>query len=84
VGTRVLPVIMFSLATVYTAANLHVLSISYVDNRGFSCGPYCYVANISHEAIGLIYKAAFRLNNWLADGVLVSFLLGPVVAQPDA
>ena len=76
-------VIMFSLATVYIAINLNLLSISYIDNRDFPGSPYLYMAKIiDSEAIGLIYRAPFRLSNLLADYLLVSSLLKPVVARP--
>ena len=74
-------VIMFSLATVYVAINAQVLSISYVDNRDFPGGPYIYQIAIAYEAISVIPRTAFRLNNWLADGLLVSPLFGTTVAR---
>ena len=75
-------VIMFFLATVYTAINLHMFSISYIDNRNSPDGPYLYSVEISFTVIGFVYTAAFRLNNWLADGLLVRSLLDPAVAHP--
>ena len=85
-------VIMFSLVTVHLATNLHVLSISYIDNRDFAGavngverpGPYGYQAAINFKAISVIPRAAFRLNNWSADGLLVSFLFDVVVVRPAA
>ena len=72
--------ITFSLATVNVAMKAHVLSISYIDNREFPGvedelypGPFGYQAAISHKAISIIPIAAFRLNNWSADGLLVGF-----------
>jgi len=76
-------VIMFSLVTVYTATRLHMFSISYIDNRNFRDGPYSYMGDMSFGAIGLVYRVTFRLNNWLADGLLVSPLLDPI-ARPGA
>jgi hypothetical protein len=64
-------VIMFSLVTVYTMSRLHIFSISYIDNRNFPAGPYRYLAEISYGAIGRNYMISFRLNNWLADGLLL-------------
>jgi len=64
--------IMFSVVTLYTATSAHILSTSYVDNRDFPGGPYLYRGTTVFEGIGFIPRTAFRLNNWLADGLLVS------------
>jgi len=74
--------IMFSLATVHTAAGFYVFSISYIDSRKFPAvdgefyyGPYGYQAAINYKVITIVPgRAAFRLYNWLADGLLVSSL----------
>lgn len=66
-------VIMFSLATVYIAMTDHILSISYIDNRNYPVGPFIYRLSLSFKAINAIPIVAFRLNSWLADGLLVSF-----------
>jgi len=76
-------VIMFSLVTVYMATRLHVISVSYIDNRNYPDGPYSYLVDMSSGAVGLAYRITFRLNNWLADGLLVSPLLDPI-ARPGA
>ena len=72
-------VVMFSSATVLTAMNLHVQSISYIDNREYpgvnspkDVGPYGYFLFIYYKAINVIPNVAYVLNNWLADGFLVS------------
>jgi len=74
-------VVMFSLATILTAMNLHILSISFIDNREFfhpekplHPGPYGYFEVIYYKAINIVPNASFCLNNWLADGLLVSSL----------
>ena len=74
--------IMFSLATVYMATNAYVLSISYVDNRDFPGGPYIYQTAIAYDAISVIPRTAFRLNNWSADGLLVGSRSSAMVARP--
>ena len=73
--------VMFALATVLTGMSLHILSISFIDNREFSHpegrlhpGPYGYFEWIYYKPINIIPNAAFCLNNWLADGLLVSSL----------
>ena len=79
---------MFSLVTVHIATNSHVLSISYIDNRDFpgklNPGPYGYQGDISYRAINVIPRAALCLNNWSADGLLVSRLFDVVVARLGA
>lgn len=81
-------VIMFSITTIQTAVNLHVLFISYIDNRDFpgtegvlSPGPYGYRSSIAPEALFVMPIVLFFLNNWLADGLLVSSLLDATFAQ---
>ena len=69
---------MFSLATVHTAMNLHLQSISYIDNREFPAvgeadpGPIGYFESLYSDAINVIANVAFCLSNWLTDGLLVS------------
>ena len=72
-------VVMFSLATVNIAMNLHIESISFIDNREFPGvegvfppGPNGYLKSVYFKAINVVPNAAFGLNNWLADGLLVS------------
>ena len=70
-------VVMFSLVTVGTAMRLGVQSISYIDNREFRGtvpGPIGYQGLIVPDAINVIQNVIFALNNWLADGLLVSSL----------
>ena len=66
----------FSFATVY-ATNLNIQSISLINNREFSGGPlfgptpYTTIM-ITPTVLGLTPNIMFALNNWLADGLLVS------------
>ena len=70
--------VMFSLVTVFTATNLDIQSISYIDNREFpgveGVGPFRYEWFISAEILTTVSNVVFPLNNWLADGLLVSSL----------
>ena len=85
-------VVMFLLVTIGTAMQLNVQSISYIDNREFPGaeglpmpGPAGYQEIIVQpEAIDVIQNFVFALNNWLADGFLVSSLFDAVFAYPDA
>ena len=72
-------VVMFSLATVYTATRLNVQSISFIDNREFPGiglsppGPLGYMWSNS-RTLCTVPNLMFLLNNWLADGLMVSSL----------
>jgi hypothetical protein len=71
---------MFSFVTVNTAMSLYLEGLSYVDKRnypgyeGLPPGPFGYILNIYSEPISVIPTLMFYLNNWLADGLLVSAL----------
>ena len=71
-------VAMFLFVTVDTALNLGILSICYIDNRGFlgndrlPPGPAAYQFFIYSDAISVVPNFMFVLNTWLADGLLVS------------
>ena len=71
--------VMFSFVTVYIATSLDLQSISYIDNREFPGidgivppGPLGYQLSIYYKAIDLVPNLMVLLNNWLADGLLVS------------
>ena len=74
---------MFSFVTIFTAMNLDLQSISYIDNREFPgirgalvSGPFGYQVFIYSEAINVVPFLMFFLNQWLADGFLVSAVFG--------
>jgi len=69
----------FSFVTVHTAMNLYTQSISSIDNREFldangrlPPGPMGYRASIWSHPLAVIPTVMYLLNNWLADGLLVS------------
>ena len=70
--------VTFSLATVLTAMNLYIQSISFIDNRDSPGGPHGYLQLRYYNVINVVPNAAFCVNNWLADGLLVSSLFGAV------
>ena len=84
-------VAMFSVATVQTAMYLNRISLSYIDNREFPGlgngwlypGPAGYQFFMSSEALAVVPNFMFALNNWLADGFLVSSLLDVVLTHPS-
>ena len=72
---------------------LDVRSISYIDDRGFPGvegvlvpGPAGYQSIIVAEAIVVAQNVFFVLNNWLADGFLVSsfLVLRSLIHAPNA
>ena len=71
---------IFSFVTIFTAMNLNVQSVSYIDNReypgdnGFLPGPLGYQLLIGTNIISIIPTIAFLFNYWLADGFLVGSL----------
>ena len=82
---------MFSFVTVYTAMNLHIQSKSFIDNREggghltstvSNSGPLYYQYNIRGTTLGLIPNVMFTLNNWLADGLLVSSSFDATSTRP--
>ena len=84
-------VAMFSFVTVYTAMNLHIQSNSFIDNRqdipagswpASISGPLHYQESIRITALSLIPNVMFSLNNWLADGLLVSSLFDATPTRP--
>ena len=78
-------VAMFSFVTIYTVTTLDTQSISYVDNRqfpgadGWSAGSLGYQFFIYSKAITVVPSTMFALNQWLADGLLVSYVFDPTV-----
>jgi len=64
--------------TVFTAMNLNIQSISYIDNREFPGvegvlppGPIGYQWSIYSNVLTVVPNLMFLLNNWLADGLLL-------------
>ena len=80
-------VAMFLFATVYTAINFHIESISFIDHRQgipdeYMSGPLLWQFTIRDTPLGLIPNVMFSLNNWLADGLLVSSLSDGTLTLP--
>ena len=80
---------LFSFVTVYTAMNLDIESVSYIDNRDFPGvegmlppGPLGFRSFIYSDALSITPNVMFFLNNWLADAFLVSSLFDIVLSLP--
>ena len=88
-GLAFYTVAMFSVVTVQTAMNLNITSIAYIDNRGFPGtselppGPYGYESFIAAGALNVIPNVMFVLNDWLADGLMVSPPFDATFAYPS-
>lgn len=72
---------MFSFVTVYTAMNLNLQSVSYIDNRELhggpgilAPGPLGYQFLSYSKPTSVIPNIMYLINNWLADGLLVRFI----------
>ena len=80
---------MFTAVTIYTAINLHLQSISYIENRDFPGadelppGPMGYQYFIYFKPICVVATAMFVLNNWLADALMVSFMEKSIPKMSD-
>lgn len=70
---------MFVIVTINHATNLHPQSASFIDNRDFPPGPIVYLLSTSTTGISVVSNVAFSLNQWLADGLLVSSIPNPVI-----
>jgi hypothetical protein len=80
--------VTFSFATVCTAMQLNDQSFSFIDNREFPGiegvlppGSLGYQSFIYSEVLTIIPTLMFVLNNWLADGFLVSSLFDAAFAH---
>ena len=81
---------MFSAVTIYNAITLNILSIAYIDNRAFTGvdetlppGPIGYQYLTYSDPMDVVATLMFLLNNWLADGLLVSSVPSSVVRVCD-
>ena len=75
-------VVMFLIVTALTGIQFDIHSLCYIENRGFPGagdalppGPLGYHSFISSDALTVVHIILFFLNAWLADGLLVSYLL---------
>ena len=81
---------MFSFVTINTAISLNIQNFSYVDKRGYPGseglppGPFGYQLIIYSKPISVVPTLMFFLNNWLADGLLVSSVPSSVAQVPNA
>ena len=83
-------VVMFLVVTVQTAMGLDLNSIAYIDNRGFpgiggelSPGPYGYKKFTVAGGLNVTSMVMFVLNDWLADGLMVSSLFDAAFTYPS-
>lgn len=71
-------VVMFSLVTIGTGIDAHILRNSFIDDRAFPGadaippGPLGYQVTLFDKAINVASGCIFILNSWLADGLLAS------------
>lgn len=75
---------MFLFASIAVTMAFHLQFISGIDNREFPGvdgvlppGPFGYKSLVYSEAITIVPNVMFPLNQWLADGLLVSYVSNP-------
>ena len=79
-------VALFLFVTIAFGIDLDYLSIEYIDNREFPGndefppGPLGYDDLVTLEVTATVLGAMFPLNQWLADGLLVSPILNSVTS----
>jgi hypothetical protein len=71
--------VMFGLVTTFTAMNVRLQQLSYIDNREFPGvpnvlppGPIGWSLFMYSKPLVIIPNACFIIANWMADGLLVS------------
>ena len=71
--------VMFALVTIFTAMNVRLQQLSYIDNREFPGipnvlppGPIGWSLSMYSKALVIVPNACFIIANWMADGLLVS------------
>jgi len=78
---------MSTFVTVYTAVKLYMQSDSLIwhtptpDGFPYTIGLY-YLYRPLRTPLGLVPNLMFALNNWLADGLLVSSLFDAALTRP--
>ena len=70
--------VMFLLVTTFTAMNVRLQQLSYIDNRDFPGipnslppGPIGWGLSMYSKPLVIVPNACFVIANWLADGLLV-------------
>lgn len=77
-------VAMFTNATISLAIGLYVLPGSYINGRefpggdGLPPGPYGYSLLPQFATTAIVANSVVQVNQWLADGLLVSSLLSSI------
>jgi hypothetical protein len=89
-GLSVHTIVMFSFTTAGAAIDRNFISLSLIDNRGFPGigatppGPLGYLSLAATDGRSALLHIIFPLNQWLADGLLVSsFDLSSKVSHED-
>ena len=80
-GLVVHTVALFLVTTTSVALSLYTLAVSYINDRefpggdGIPPGPFGYPDLPKFTVINAVAFAAIQVNQWLVDGLLVSFML---------
>jgi len=82
--------VMFGLVTTFTAMNVRLQQLSYIDNREFPGvtnalppGPIGWSLFMYSKPLVIVPNACFIIANWMADGLLVSINAHSVRGRAD-
>lgn len=77
-------VALFLFVTTRVAMDQYAVSADYIDNRGFSGSGRSFPGPLGYDSVHFtigpfiyVYFGTFPLNQWLADGLMVSSILKP-------
>ena len=82
-GLLAYTVAVFSFVTIFTVTALNVQLVSYVEFREVPDGPLFYHPTATEEWLAVMPEVVFSLNQWLADGLLVSSALNSAVRMSE-
>jgi len=84
---------MLGLATTFTALNVRLQQLAYIDNREFPGvpnllppGPIGWALSMYSKSWVIVANACFIIANWMADGLLVStsgFTISCITCRAD-
>lgn len=64
---------MFVLSTLYLVGSARFAQFTFIDDRNFPGGPSAYYVENFSTPIGFLGSICYAMENWFADGLLVSF-----------
>ena len=65
---------VFILGSIGNGAQMRLLELAYVDDRNYPGGPGAFEEYDGSIRVNVVGTAAYVVNAWLADGLLVCYL----------